>query len=51
MQYEEHRQATHDRMQRFMREAEAERMARRARQTQYWRRRRRAFFQWRRAHA
>jgi hypothetical protein len=51
MQYEEHRQATHDRMQRFMREAEAERMARQARGRHYRRRRRRAFFQARRAHA
>lgn len=56
MHYEEHRQATHERMQRFMRQAEAERMARQARGREYRRRRWRTFaeaMQWRRqgAHA
>lgn len=57
MHYEEHRQATHERRQRFMREAQAQRMARQARGREYRRRRRRTFaeaIQWRRrqgAHA
>ena len=49
MHYEEHRQATHERRQRFMREAAAERMARQARGREH--RRWRAFAaarQWRR---
>ena len=42
MQYEEHRQAAHDRLQLLRREAHAERLARQARLSQYRRQRRRA---------